>query len=157
MRSTRKSNKGFTLVEILIVVIILGILASLVVAQFTNMRGNTSDTALKDNLRWMRSAVFLYQAEHGALPSLASFEGQMTQYTDMTGNVSATKDATYKLGSYMYSVPELPVGTQKGKTAVTGTTYAAGYGWRYDATNGTVFPNCTDSELDSNGVAYNTY
>ena len=157
MRSIRKSNKGFTLIEILIVVIILGILASLVVAQFTNIRGNTADTALKDDLRWMRSAVFLYQAEHGALPSVSNFEAQMTEYTDMSGNASATKDATYRLGSYMYSVPELPVGTQRGKTGVTGMTYAAGYGWRYDETNGSVLPNCTDSELDSNGVAYNTY
>ena len=81
----------------------------------------------------------------------------MTQFTDKLGNVSATKDDTYKYGSYMYALPELPVGTQKGQTAVTGTTYAAGYGWRYDQDNGTIMPNCTDSELDANGVAYNTY
>jgi len=153
----RNRAQGFTLVEILIVVIILGILASIVVAQFTNVRGTTSDTALKDNLRWMRSAVLLYQAEHGALPTLATFEGQMTQYTDLNGNVNASKNATYKFGSYMLSLPPLPVGLQKGQTAVTGTSYANGYGWQYDQVNGTVHANCQNSELDPDGVAYNTY
>ncbi|HEX8525331.1 MAG TPA: prepilin-type N-terminal cleavage/methylation domain-containing protein [Tepidisphaeraceae bacterium] len=156
-RAARRSNKGFTLVEILIVVIILGILASIVVAQFTNVRGSTSDTALKDNLRWMRSAILLYQAEHGSFPTLANFQGQMTSFTDLQGSVSATRDATHKYGSYMLSLPPLPIGVQKGQSAVTGTTYAANYGWQYDETSGTIRPNCQDSETDADGTAYNTY
>jgi general secretion pathway protein G len=156
-RHARRSYKAFTLVEILIVVIILGILASIVVAQFTNVRGSTSDTALKDNLRWMRSAVLLYQAEHGTFPTVASFEGQMTGFSSLTGAVNATKDATYKFGSYMLSMPQLPVGAEKGNTTVTGATYAAGFGWQYDEANGTLRANCQDTETDANGVAYNTY
>jgi general secretion pathway protein G len=157
-RHARRSYKAFTLVEILIVVIILGILASIVVAQFANVRGSTSDTALKDNLRWMRSAVLLYQAEHGGFPTLASFDGQMTGYTNLGGAIGAAKDpTTYKFGAYMLSLPALPVGAEKGKTAVTGYTFATGFGWQYDEANGTVRPNCEDTELDANGVAYNTY
>ena len=48
MQLAKNNKRGFTLVEILIVVIILGILASIVVAQFTNVRGSTSAVALKD-------------------------------------------------------------------------------------------------------------
>ena len=155
--SVRRSRKAFTLVEILIVVIILGILASIVLAQFTNVRGNASDTALKDNLRWMRSAILLYQAEHGMFPTLASFEGQMTSYTDLQGNTTSSKDTTHKFGSYMLSLPQLPVGAQKGQTAVTGTTYATNYGWQYDETTGTIRANCQDTEVDTDGKAYNTY
>src|SRR5438132_1053148 len=145
MTRTRRS-RGFTLIEILIVVIILGILASIVVAQFTNVRGTTSGVALKDNLRWMRSAIMLYQTEHGSYPQLATFQGEMTQFTDMAGNVAAAKDATHKFGSYMYSLPLLPVGGQSGQTAVTGTTYAAGYGWQYDESTGTIHSNTTNAE-----------
>jgi general secretion pathway protein G len=156
MRTIRKV-RGFTLIEILIVVIILGILASIVVAQFANVRGSTSGVALKDNLRWMRSAILLYQTEHGSYPDLANFQGQMTQFTDQAGNVVATKDATHKYGSYMYSLPGLPVGAQQGQSAVTGPTFATGYGWQYDETTGQIHANTENTELDSDGVAYNTY
>jgi len=153
-----RSVRGFTLVEILIVVIILGILASVVVAQFANVRAGTSDSALKDDLRWMRSAIQLYQVEHGRLPTLASFEAQMTGYTNILGATSSTKDATnYKFGSYMLSIPPLPVGTQSGKRGVTGPTYAAGFGWQYDEATGGLMPNCVSTELDATGVAYTTY
>lgn len=153
----RRSQNGFTLIEILIVVIILGILATIVIAQFNNVRGNAADVALKDNLHWMRSAIMLYQEEHGSFPTLASFEGQMTEYTDATGNVSTSKDSTYKYGSYMVSVPQLPVGAQSGQAGVTGTTYAAGYGWEYDESTGSLHANCQASEVDQNGTPYNTY
>jgi general secretion pathway protein G len=157
-KNVRRGPRGFTLVEILIVVIILGILASIVVGQFSNVRGGTSDTALKDNLRWMRSAIQLYQVEHGRLPTLANFEGQMTGYTDRLGNVGAIKDpVTYKFGSYMLSLPPLPTGVQSGQRGVTGPTYTAGFGWQYDETTGTLLPNCQPSEVDGTGVAYVTY
>ena len=156
--SMSRRTRGFTLVEILIVVIILGILATVVVAQFTNVRGGTADTALKDNLRWMRSAIQLYQVEHGRLPTLASFEAQMTSYTNILGQVNGVKDTTnYKFGSYMLSVPPLPVGAQEGQRGVTGTTYAAGYGWQYNEMTGDLHPNCQNTELDTNNVSYLTY
>ena len=156
-RLLQRSHKGFTLVEILIVVIILGILASIVVAQFTNVRGNTADVALKDNLRWMRSAVLLYQAEHGIFPTQATFEAQMTTFTDLSGNAAATKDATHKFGAYMLRVPDLPIGIEKGHNGVTGNTYAAGFGWQYDQATGSLKPNCQDTEQDIDGKAYTTY
>jgi prepilin-type N-terminal cleavage/methylation domain-containing protein len=137
-----RNVRGFTLVEILIVVIILGILATIVVAQFTNVRGGTADTALKDNLRWMRSAIQLYQVEHGRLPTLASFEAQMIGYSDIYGNVGTTKDTTYKFGSYMLSLPPLPSGVQAGQRGVTGPSYTVGFGWQYDEATGTLLPNC---------------
>src|SRR5437868_934720 len=146
MTPTRKA-RGFTLVEILIVVIILGILASTVVAQFTNVRGSTSAVALKDNLRWMRSAILLYETEHGSYPVLATFQGQMTQFTDLAGNVVATKDTTHKFGSYMYALPPLPVGGQAGQSAVTDTTYASGFGWQYDEATGLIHSNTTNTEV----------
>jgi general secretion pathway protein G len=156
--NSRNRARGFTLVEILIVVIILGILATVVVAQFANVRGGTSDTALKDNLRWMRSAIQLYQVEHGRLPTLASFEAQMTGYSNILGQISSSKDSTnYKFGSYMLSLPVLPVGAQAGQKAVTGPTYAAGYGWQYDETSGALHPNCQNTEVDGQGVSYLTY
>jgi general secretion pathway protein G len=153
----RGRRSAFTLVEILIVVVILGILAAIVLPQFANARGNSADNALKDNLRWMRSAILLYQAEHGTFPTLANFQGQMTQYSDMAGNVSASKDATHRFGAYFLALPPLPIGNERGQTAVTGPSYTTGFGWQYDESDGTLHANVQASEVDGDGKAYSTY
>jgi len=149
--------RAFTLVEILIVVIILGILATIIIGLFQNGTKDAAATSLKDNLRNMRSQLELYVAQHGRYPALATFEQQMTQYTDADGNVSATKTPTYCYGPYIISMPVLPVGVNKGRTTVTTLTYTAGHGWGYEATSGVFKANTPDAEVDQDGIAFNTY
>ena len=48
-------NKGFTLVEILIVVIILGILAAIVIPQFTQASNDARESSLSSELQTVRS------------------------------------------------------------------------------------------------------
>jgi general secretion pathway protein G len=157
MRPGLRHNRAFTLVEILIVVMILGILASIIIGLFANSSRDASVNALRDNLRTVRSSLQLYMAHHGSYPSQGSFEAQMTQFTDTTGSTSATKTGAYVYGPYIMALPMLPVGTMRGKTAITTTTYADGFGWGYDATDGTFRANLPDTELDPDGVAFNTY
>jgi general secretion pathway protein G len=158
MRGLRvRRDRAFTLVEILIVVVILGILATIIIGLFSNSSKEASANALKDNLRNMRSQLQLYVAEHGTYPSQATFAAQMTQYTDSGGDVSATKTATHVHGPYILHMPTLPVGVNKGKTTVTGLTYAAGFGWGYEETSGLFRANTPDAEVDADGVAYNSY
>ncbi len=67
MRAIR--NRGFTLVEILIVVVILGILAAIVVPQFTNASQEATKGALASQLQTINSQVELYRVQHnGELP-----------------------------------------------------------------------------------------
>jgi general secretion pathway protein G len=156
LRPRRQS--AFTLVEILIVVVILGIIASIVIAVFNNNVGDASAKALKDNLRNMRSQLQLYSAQHGTYPTLASFEQQMVLYSDAYGNTSATPSSTFRFGPYIYAMPTLPVGTNKGKTAVTTLgTYAANYGWAYDPIEGRFAANLPDTDVDGDGVKFNSY
>jgi prepilin-type N-terminal cleavage/methylation domain-containing protein len=149
--------RAFTLVEILIVVIILGILATIIIGLFQNGTKDAAAVSLKDNLRNMRSQLELYVAQHGSYPALATFEQQMTQYTDSLGAVSATKTTTHVYGPYIINMPVLPVGVNKGKSTVTGLTYTAGFGWGYEPTSGVFKANTPDTELDPDGVAFNTY
>lgn len=68
---TYRENRqaGFTLVELLIVVIILAILAAIVVPQFASSTKDASDAALRSNLASLRSALDLYRQQHnGAYP-----------------------------------------------------------------------------------------
>ena len=150
-------RRAFTLVEVLIVVVILGILATVIIGVFGNNSADASRASLKDNLRTMRSALEIYIAQHGNYPSVASFEQQMTQYTDGAGGVSATKTATHIYGPYILSMPPLPIGVERGNTGVTTTTYTAGFGWGYDPISGQLRANLPATEVDDQGIAYNTY
>lgn len=60
----RNNNKGFTLVEILIVVVILGILAAIVVPQFTSASSEAVKGALQSQIQTVTSQVELYRVNN---------------------------------------------------------------------------------------------
>src|ERR1700722_19709661 len=55
---------GFTLVEILIVVVVLGILASIVIPQFSNASQQARENTLKEELQYLRTQIAVYKAQH---------------------------------------------------------------------------------------------
>src|SRR5688500_12752746 len=61
----RRIRKGFTLVEILIVVIILGILAAIVIPQFTSASQEARESSALSLLQTIRSQMELYKLQHG--------------------------------------------------------------------------------------------
>jgi general secretion pathway protein G len=116
MLNVRKT-KGFTLVEILIVVIILGILAAIVIPQFTNASQDARQSSLKSLLQTLRSQIELYKLQHGdSLPDLVTNWNPMTQ-TSTYGNPPKT------LGPYMQAVPVNPLNGNN--NVVSGTGAAA--------------------------------
>src|SRR6266542_4469732 len=95
MNSFRKTaRRGFTLVEILIVVIILGILAAIVIPQFTNASQDARKNSLSSQLQTIRSQIELYKLQHqDKLPDVRTAGTGwtvLTQKTDVYGAVSAT-------------------------------------------------------------------
>lgn len=73
-----RAEKGFTLVEILIVVIILGILAAIVIPQFADASSDAKLSSLKSNLQTVRSQIQLHNIQNsGTLPALATFTSDM--------------------------------------------------------------------------------
>ena len=72
-----RAKSGFTLVEILIVVVILGILAAVVIPQFTNASTEAKFSTLKSNLLTIRSQIQLYKINNTDTPPPADFEGAM--------------------------------------------------------------------------------
>jgi general secretion pathway protein G len=59
----RAAARGFTLIEILIVVVILGILAAIIIPQFTNAADDASISSARTQLQTMRSQIELYRAQ----------------------------------------------------------------------------------------------
>ncbi|MCC5823527.1 MAG: prepilin-type N-terminal cleavage/methylation domain-containing protein [Phycisphaerales bacterium] len=71
MRSVRNSvAKGFTLVEILIVVVILGILAAIVVPQFTNAANEARGGNVATQESTLQTQIELWAAREGGYPDL---------------------------------------------------------------------------------------
>ena len=81
-----KSRKGFTLVEILIVVIILGILAAIVIPQFTNASEDARKGNMKSQLQTLRSQIELFKLQHrDSAPPQATFWDFLTKYSTSSG------------------------------------------------------------------------
>ena len=160
----RVARKGFTLVEILIVVIILGILAAIVIPQFTEASGEARVSTLMTNLQTIRSQLLLYKTQHLEIyPASATgedgttFANQMTQYSDVDGNVSATPDSDYPYGPYLQSVPVNPLSGDNTVTVVqVGTTAfaapAADAGWWFNTVTGEFRANLTDARTATDGT-----
>ena len=62
----KNSKKGFTLVEIMIVVVIIGLLAAMAIPAFKKVRDNSQTKAITNNLRQLASAADQYFLENGA-------------------------------------------------------------------------------------------
>jgi general secretion pathway protein G len=130
---TRNMKRGFTLVEILIVVIILGILAAIVIPQFTNASNDARESNLRSQLQTLRSQIELYKLQHLDAPptSAATFWTQLTTKTDNLGNASAAADA---VGPYMQQAALNPLN----EDSAVADAAAAGVGWVYTAATGQI-------------------
>jgi type IV pilus assembly protein PilA len=65
MNRINKSSKGFTLVEIMIVVVIIGLLAAMAIPAFQKVRTSSQDKAVLNNARQLAAAADQYFLENG--------------------------------------------------------------------------------------------
>ena len=157
MRRHGYARRGFSLLEVVIVVAIIAILAAIGIPRMSRGAKGASDAALTGDLATLRNAIDLYAAEHGgAFPTTTDVNTQLTQYTNISGAVNATKTATHIYGPYMRSIPPLPVGGKKGNSTIADAN-GAGVGWIYNSSDGTIKSNTTDSEKDEADKQYNQY
>ena len=129
-------RRGFTLIEILVVVVLLGILAAVVVPRISRAGGETRTSALVTDLRRVRSSIELYKFHHNdQLPAAtgeepADFVRRMTTQTDADGNPGVD------YGPYMQSLPANPFNDLT-TVRIDGAAAGAGSdGWRFDTTTG---------------------
>src|SRR3954463_7168105 len=80
-----KASKGFTIVELLIVIVVIGILAALVVTTYNGIQEKARDTERKTDLNALHSHAEAYQAENAKYPSLAEFNDSTFRATSMKG------------------------------------------------------------------------
>lgn len=125
-------RRAFTLVEILIVVVILGILAAIVVPQFANARREAAQGTTVYELEKLRRAVDVYMARHdNRAPEIVEGDGTW-------GELISTG------GQYLKSAPLNPyVGDVNARRIVIRETpddaYHMDYGWIYDNSTGRIW------------------
>ena len=131
-----KTIRGFTLVEVLIVVSILGIMAAIVVPHYSSTTAEARLAALRSNLHTVRKQLELYKIHHnGAWPATvgetsADFARRMMTRTDAEGAPGT------ELGPYLERVP---VNKYNNLATVRIGEAAAGTntdGWRFDPLTG---------------------
>lgn len=127
-----RKNKGFTLVEILIVVVILGILAAIVIPQFSDASTQSKVSSAKSSLQSLRSQISLYKIQHtnDAPPTdETTFVAQMTGTTDGAGATTGTQ-----FGPYLQAMPANPFNS----SATVATADGAAVGWVYTPATGDI-------------------
>jgi len=160
---------GFTLVELLIVLCILGILAALVVPRFSDASHTARENTLKDDLRYLRTQIVVFKAQHrdvppgypggdvGTPPTEAAFLTQMTGNTDEFCSVGT--GAQYPNGPYLTKMPRNPVnGLNTIKVVANGVALGGTdnlTGWIFKPQTLEIIPNITGA--DSEGRLYSDY
>jgi general secretion pathway protein G len=143
---------GFTLIEVLIVVMIMAVLAATLIPKIAVSTNDAKQSALKHNMSVLRSQIELYCNDHvGKYPVIG--DGGLPQITGATNAAGQIGIAgpSFPFGPYLVGpVPPNPFDDSNHVTAVaqpgkepSGVVGTAG-GWQYDETNGSVWPNHPD-------------
>ena len=135
MTDHRINRNGFTLIEILIVVIILGILAAIVVPQFSSASSDARNSSLSSTVATLRVQIQLYKLQHNdMLPDLSKNWDALTHKTDLTGNIDPPVGPVY--GPYLQSTPTNPLTGSVTPTVIDGTAFKPGADYIYDYNGG---------------------
>jgi len=116
--------QGFTLVEVLIVVVILSILAAIIVPQLSSASATTRASMLADDLRVLRSQIEVFKSQHKGVPpgypdcdeaqapTEDAFLEQMTMASTAGGDVANPGTEGFDYGPYMLEMVPNPVNSK---------------------------------------------
>lgn len=168
-----KKQKGFTLVELMIVVAIIGVLAAVAIPKFADMLEKSREGATKGNLSSIKSAVSNYYADNqGTYPqtldtrtfiiSGESYPAFINKYIEVVPAVKVTSKNTANTGGAgqgpgsgsVLVTSAVHAGTFD-TPAFTAPTAASGKGWKYNNSLGYVWVN--SAHLDMAGKSYTLF
>jgi general secretion pathway protein G len=166
-----KTARAFTLVEVLIVVVILGILAATVITFASGSTLSAKESAVATDLQLLRNYILIYRCQHlevapgypggdtTATPTQQAFIDQATLASNSAGQTAAVGTAGFVRGPYMQLLPVNPLNNgNRSVKVVTGTVFPAADGttdWVYLPELAQIKVNTTGN--DSIGKPYYDY
>jgi general secretion pathway protein G len=164
-----KRARAFTLVEILIVVVLLGVLAAIVVPSFSKATTPAKESALASDVGLLRRFVLIYASQHlevapgypngntAAAPTDAAFRDQAMLSSNASGQTDAVGTSGFPYGPYLSRIPMNPFnGKDTVEMLANGQAFPAAaddsHGWICKPQTGEVRPDNTGSA--SGGIAY---
>lgn len=140
----RNRRSGFTLIEVLIVVVIMAVLAATIIPQFSTSTEDAKLNQQEFNVHTLRSQIQLYRIQHGGrYPTIQDDSlPELTSKTDVDGTINASGE----YGPYILdALPHNPFTNSNEVVATNATTEAelsyGGRGWLYNPTTGMIWPD----------------
>ena len=167
-----RTARGFTLVEILIVVVLLGVLAAIVIPAVAQSGTAARESTMAVNLNLLRRFILVYKGQHlevapgypngntAAQPTQQAFYDQAELASNSSGQTAAPGTPGFNRGPYMAAVPANPFnGLSTIQMLPNGQNFPAAaddsHGWIYKAETGEIRADCTGS--DGSGKSYYSY
>lgn len=92
-----KNERGFTIMELLVVIVIIGVLAAIGVPAYNNMTTRARTTACQANQRMINTALGMYHIDkEGAVPTATS---DLTDYLDNADDIKCPSGGTYSIST----------------------------------------------------------
>lgn len=133
MVSRFSNNKGFTLIELVIIIVVLGILSAIAIPKYQDMSSQAKEASARSSLSAIRSGITIYYANQAVTTGTAAWPTLVQLGTVGTVMAQAIPRNPYQSTS---NAPDSIV------TGVTkGTTVGTRGGWAYLASTGEVWPN----------------
>ncbi len=171
IKNNKNNLRAFTLVEILIVVVILGILAAVVIPFASAGVLSSQESSLGIDLQLLKRFVLIYKVHHlevspgytegaGSAVSQDTFINQATLASNSYGETAAIGTTGYERGPYMQMIPLNPLNKLKTiQMLADGADFPAegdnSHGWIYKAETGEIRPDSPGT--DNNGKRYYDY
>jgi prepilin-type N-terminal cleavage/methylation domain-containing protein len=146
-RLRRRLQLGFTLVELIVLMVVIGIIAAIIIPQMLGAARRSSESALRGDLRNFRAAIERFQADCGGLPP------RLDDILAWSGDhVSSRFDGTGReLDLESYHGPYL----RTGDMLLPLDPFTDRRDWRYGSATGEVHSNC--DQVGRDGTPYSSW
>jgi len=150
-----KKSKGFTLIELMIVVAIIGILAAVAIPKFADLVNKSKEAAVKGTLGAVRSAISIYYGDQEGVYATNAYDAltATNKYMPAVQNVPSLGVYVIPKTNSTLANPGHTGGFYSNLSGAAGvllsTTFSDATPLMYDSTTGSVWVNCTHNDTKS--------